>query len=105
MKRFVPRCIFTTHTPVPAGHDKFHVDMLTKVLGKDCTKALEHFIGFTDQQFNMTELALFFSRYINGVAMRHGEVSRSMFPSYPINAITNGVHATTWTVAAIRRAL
>jgi starch phosphorylase len=94
------KCIFTTHTPVPAGHDKFHVDMLTKVLGIDCARALEHFIGFTDHQLNMTELALFFSHYINGVAMRHGEVSRSMFPSYPINAITNGVHATTWTVPA-----
>lgn len=90
------KCIFTTHTPVPAGHDKFHVDMLTKVIGIDCTRALEHFVGFTSGYLNMTELALFFSRYINGVAMRHGEVSRSMFPGYPINAITNGVHAVTW---------
>jgi starch phosphorylase len=45
----------------------------------------------------MTYLALFFSRYVNGVAMRHGEISRTMFPKYPINSITNGVHATTWT--------
>jgi len=44
----------------------------------------------------MVYLALFFSRYINGVAMRHGEISRSMFPDYPINSITNGVHAVTW---------
>ncbi len=91
------KCIFTTHTPVPAGHDKFHVDMLTKVIGIDCTRALEHFVGFSNGYLNMTELALFFSHYINGVAMRHGEVSRSMFPGYPINAITNGVHAVTWT--------
>ena len=94
------RCIFTTHTPVPAGHDKFHSDMLIKVLGIDCARALEHFIGFSDDLLNMTELALYFSRYINGVAMRHGEVSRGMFPSYPINAITNGVHAATWVAPA-----
>jgi starch phosphorylase len=50
----------------------------------------------------MTLLALFSSRYINGVAMRHGEVSRSMFPQYPIRAITNGVHAATWTTAPFR---
>ncbi|MEE9542354.1 MAG: alpha-glucan family phosphorylase [Thermodesulfobacteriota bacterium] len=96
------KCIFTTHTPVPAGHDKFHVDMLRKVLGSDCTDALKRHVGFTDDTLNMTELALFFSRYINGVAMRHGEVSRTMFPDYPINAITNGVHAVTWTSPAFR---
>jgi starch phosphorylase len=51
----------------------------------------------------MTTLALFFSRYINGVAMKHGEVSRGMFPSFPINAITNGVHALTWTAPPCQR--
>ena len=96
------KCIFTTHTPVPAGHDKFHVDMLRKVLGLDCIEALKRYVDFTDDMLNMTELALFFSRYINGVAMRHGEVSRSMFPDYPINAITNGVHAVTWTSPSFR---
>ena len=45
----------------------------------------------------MTYLALRFSRYINGVAMHHGEVSRGLFPNYPVRAITNGVHAVTWT--------
>ena len=44
----------------------------------------------------MTFLALRCSRYINGVAMRHGEISHGMFPDYPIHAITNGVHAATW---------
>ena len=52
---------------------------------------------------NMTFLALHGSRYINGVAMQHGEVSRSMFPRYPIRAITNGVHAVTWTSPAFRQ--
>jgi starch phosphorylase len=44
----------------------------------------------------MTMLGLFFSRYINGVARRHGEVARALYPQYKVSAITNGVHATTW---------
>ena len=55
-----------------------------------------------DDALNMTYLALRFSGYVNGVAMRHGEVSRGMFPNYAISAITNGVHALTWTSAAFR---
>jgi starch phosphorylase len=49
------------------------------------------------ENLNMTYLALRFARYINGVAMRHGEISLGMYPGYPINAISNGVHAVTWT--------
>jgi glycogen phosphorylase len=52
---------------------------------------------------NMTSLALHFAHYVNGVAMRHGEISRGMFPGYPINSITNGVHAMTWTVPAFQQ--
>jgi glucan phosphorylase len=55
-----------------------------------------------EQLMNMTYLALRFSHYINGVAMHHGEVSQGMFPGYPINAITNGVHAVTWTSPPFR---
>src|SRR5262249_18423565 len=51
---------------------------------------------------NLTYLALQLSRYINGVAMRHGEISRDMFPHYPIDSITNGVHALTWTSLPFR---
>lgn len=50
----------------------------------------------------MTYLALRFSRYVNGVAMLHSEISQDMFPRYPIHAITNGVHATTWTALAFQ---
>jgi starch phosphorylase len=53
--------------------------------------------GFANaNMLNMTDLAIHFSRYVNGVAMRHGEVSQHMFPQFPIHAITNGVHAATW---------
>jgi starch phosphorylase len=95
------KCVFTTHTPVPAGHDQFPMDMVREVLGEERATALERTGACPDGALNMTLLALFSSRYINGVAMRHGEVSRSMFPSYPIRAITNGVHAATWTTAPL----
>jgi starch phosphorylase len=91
------RCIFTTHTPVPAGHDKFPIEMVRTVLGDDRIAMLESAGGVYEGMLNMTHLALHLTRFVNGVAMRHGEVSRGMFPDYPINSITNGVHATTWT--------
>jgi starch phosphorylase len=53
-------------------------------------------MGQLHGELNLTALALAGSHYQNAVAMRHGEVSRAMFPGYPIQAITNGVHAATW---------
>ena len=90
------RCIFTTHTPVPAGHDRFTMDQTRQVLGDEKAQALEKFGGCHDGMLNMTYVALHFSRYVNGVSMQHGRVSRAMFPDYDIHAITNGVHAATW---------
>jgi starch phosphorylase len=90
------RCVFTTHTPVPAGHDRFPIALVREVLGEPIAAALEAAGCVDDGVLNMTELALIFSRYVNGVAMRHSEVTRRMFPNYPIYAITNGVHAATW---------
>src|SRR6267143_885029 len=90
------RCLFTTHTPVQAGHDRFPWELVRQVLGEPRTVLLQQ-VGFGAEGFlNMTNLALHFSRYVNGVAMRHGEVSQDMFPQFPIHAITNGVHAATW---------
>jgi starch phosphorylase len=91
------RCIFTTHTPVPAGHDKFPLDMVRHVLGDERVALLEGCGGIHEGMLNMTHLALSLTRFVNGVAMRHRDVSRGMFPEYPINSITNGVHAVTWT--------
>ncbi|MGD0796404.1 MAG: alpha-glucan family phosphorylase [Acidobacteriaceae bacterium] len=90
------RCVFTTHTPVPAGHDQFGVDQMYTVLGADRGKAIERFGCLHNALLNMTYLALRFSRYVNGVAMQHGKVSQEMFPDYHVHAITNGVHAATW---------
>src|SRR5215468_3841179 len=117
-------CVFTTHTPVPAGHDKFPVEFLTRLFpgqarmfdDKDETSnEVVKSILQSDHQFadlqeaarkgaevNMTYLALSLSNYVNGVAKLHGEVSRRMFPNVPIEAITNGVHAATWTCPAFR---
>jgi starch phosphorylase len=87
-------CVFTTHTPVPAGHDRFPPELAAAVLGEARCKLLQECLG--EGEINMTELALRGSGFVNGVAMRHGEVSRGMFPSYPIYSITNGVHPQTW---------
>ena len=90
------QCVFTTHTPVPAGHDQFGVDQMYTVLGHDRASAIERFGCLHNGLMNMTYIALRFSRYVNGVAMQHGKVSQLMFPEYRIHSITNGVHAATW---------
>lgn len=90
------KCVFTTHTPVPAGHDRFSTEQTIRILGRDRTARLERQGCFRDGLMNMTLLALHFSRYANGVALRHGQVSQKMFPEYTLHSITNGVHAPTW---------
>lgn len=112
-------CIFTTHTPVPAGHDKFPIELVQGVLGhrdeffdmKDffCVDLLNHVLEHEKHIYNtkdvfhgknilnMTYLALNLSHYVNGVAKKHAETARLMFTGYKIGDITNGVHAATWT--------
>ncbi|MGH7224085.1 MAG: alpha-glucan family phosphorylase, partial [Gemmataceae bacterium] len=89
-------CVFTTHTPVPAGHDQFGTEQMTGILGHERATCIERFDALHNGLLNMTYLALRFSRYVNGVSMQHGRVSQGMFPEYRIHAITNGVHAATW---------
>ena len=89
-------CVFTTHTPVPAGHDQFGLDQMYRVLGHERASAIERFGCLHNGLMNMTYLALRFSRFVNGVAMQHGKVSQQMFPEYRVHSITNGVHAATW---------
>ncbi len=96
------KCVFTTHTPVPAGMDKFSKALMLQVLGDVRSRHLESTECLHDDALNMTHLALRCSHYINGVAMHHGEVSHGMFPNYPVRAITNGVHAVTWTSQPFR---
>jgi len=95
------QCVFTTHTPVPPGHDQFSEGLARRVLGDNRWARLKA-CGI-EQRLNMTHLALRGSRYINGVAMKHGEVSHSLFPGYTIHSITNGVHAVTWTAPPFQK--
>jgi glycogen phosphorylase len=102
----VPRvrelCCFTTHTPVEAGHDRFDYDLVQRILGDYFDlPTLQHLAG--EEHLNMTCLALNLSEYVNGVARRHAEVSRHMFPGYRVHAVTNGVHPHFWTSEPFRR--
>ena len=95
-------CVFTTHTPIAAGHDKFSYELLQNILSDGISiNLIKEFAG--GEYLNMTLLALNLSRYINGVAKRHGEVSKGMFPGYEIHAITNGVHSFTWTCDSFKK--
>ena len=89
------KCVFTTHTPVPAGQDQFPIDLVNRVLGRREVDEMRDVFCCGDV-LNMTYLALNLSHYINGVAKKHGEISRLMFGGYNIDAITNGIHAATW---------
>jgi len=89
-------CTFTTHTPVEAGHDRFPYDQIDAVAGPLIEPAMLRQLGGANE-LDLTRLALNMSAYVNGVAESHAETSRRMFPGYPIHAITNGVHAATWT--------
>ncbi len=102
-ERVRAQCVFTTHTPVPAGHDRFPMPLAREVLGEAYARAIEASGAAPDGVLNMTQLALAFSRYVNGVAMRHGEIAQDMFPRHPVYAITNGVHTVTWTAEAMAR--
>ena len=119
------QCIFTTHTPVPAGHDQFPVEMVRRLMGQrefrldlsnvlvaslanhvfrrdDGNAAVGKARSASADMLNMTYLALNLSHYVNGVAKKHAEVSRHMFAEYQVDAITNGVHAATWVSPAFQ---
>ena len=95
------KCVFTTHTPVPAGHDRFPLDHVGRVLGRSDFGA-HHDVFCCEGELNMTYLALNLSHYVNGVAKSHGAVSRQILTPrdanhhYQIDSITNGVHLATW---------
>ena len=121
-ERVRERCVFTTHTPVAAGHDEFSADLIGKAFGNWYETALglsrEEFLalgrvnGSSEEAFGLTPLALRMCHSTNGVSRKHGEVSRElwqkMWPSrspneFPITSITNGVHPGTWVAPVMRR--
>ena len=96
------RCVFTTHTPVEAGHDRFPYDLVERVL--DDVIELDQLKMLAGEDcLNLTRLALNLSRHINGVARRHAETAHRMFPGFRVRAITNGVHGPTWTCPSFAR--
>jgi starch phosphorylase len=116
------RCVFTTHTPIAAGHDEFTTALVERCFGADYWRALgltrEEFFdlgrvnaGDQGELFGLTPLALRMCRSSNGVSRKHGEVSRElwlkMWPGrtagdVPITHVTNGVHAPTWVSPLLR---
>jgi glycogen phosphorylase len=115
--------VFTTHTPVPAGIDRFPVELMWRYFGEfaqscgtdiDEILSLGHRDDEDDPRFNMAVMGLRLNARANGVARLHGEVSRSMFSGVwpdivddevPITHVTNGVHARTWVGPAVDRLL
>jgi starch phosphorylase len=89
------RCVFTTHTPVEAGVDKFPYALVENTLGDYIDIAELKRLG-GEGRLNMTQLALSLSGYVNGVSKRHARTTNQIFPGYHVRAITNGVHAPTW---------
>lgn len=96
-------CVFTTHTPVVSGHETFPMDLVRSVLGEERASFLAGTKCCCNGALSMTNLASDFSRYINGVSMHHEKVSRSLLSNHHIDAITNGVHAITWTCPSFQR--
>lgn len=108
--------VFTTHTPVPAGIDRFEIDLIERYVSTDLLPGVaaedvlalgrENYEGGDPTKFNMAVMGLRLAQRANGVSLLHGEVSRGMFgalwPGFepddvPITSVTNGVHAPTWT--------
>ncbi|GAB4138159.1 MAG: hypothetical protein Fur0037_03710 [Planctomycetota bacterium] len=113
--------LFTTHTPVPAGHDRFGEDLMRRYFG-DCEDWVglpwEKFFALgqagSSREFNMTYLAMSFAGYVNGVSKLHGIASRRLLSPFwsgllesevPVDSITNGVHLSTWTAPRLQALL
>jgi len=96
------KVVFTTHTPVPAGHDRFNQKLVNKVF-EDRMPSQIRKIADDKGQFNMTFLGMELSRYRNGVAKKHGQISQKMFPQYEVDSITNGIHLPFWVSQPFQR--
>lgn len=89
-----PLCVFTTHTPIPEGHDRFDYEYAHKVAGDNLPWHIKDLAS--EKELHMTILGMSMSKYSFGVSQKHGKVSQAMFPQFNIHAITNGVHHRTW---------
>jgi starch phosphorylase len=96
------RAVFTTHTPVPAGHDRFEAGLAESVLGERRTKILAGLGLLSEGELNMTSLGVKLSGYVNALARKHKDVTRSMLPQVDVTSVTNGVHHVRWAALAMR---
>lgn len=121
MREVKARCVFTTHTPVPAGNDAFPFPLIEKFFWQywpQLNLSHDEFVNLARQDqdwgptFAMTVLALRFSSHHNGVSKLHGHVARGMWQwlypgksqdEVPITSITNGVHTATWLAPELRQ--
>ena len=94
--------VFTTHTPVPAGHDYFEYSLIDQVFPDEARSTLHRMLPDVPG-VSMTELGLRYSRYVNGVAKKHAEVSNAMFKMETVDWITNGIHPATWISSGMRK--
>lgn len=97
LQRVRSACVFTTHTPIPAGHDRFPRQLAEEVFGAQPVALVSQIPRILGAELNMSTVGLELSGFVNGVSLRHAEVSRGMFPGHTIHAVTNGVHSATWT--------
>ncbi len=95
------RCLFTTHTPVSAGHDRFDWEMVRNICGSDLTEALTALVP--GDRLNMSHLAAAHARAINGVSVTNAQVAQDLFPNRDLEAVTNGVHLETWCMPPMLR--
>lgn len=94
------QCVFTTHTPIPEGHDQFPYELAYEYGNEYLPLNIRE--RATNESLHMTHLAMNMSHYSFGVSEKHGAVSRNMFPGKEIDHITNGVHHLTWTASNIQ---
>src|SRR5207248_2119987 len=96
--------VYTCHTPVAAGHDRFGINDIANIFPDDYVEAMKKFgkETATSDNVNLTHICLDNCRHTNAVAQKHGEIMRLQFPEYAkdIDAITNGIHVHTWLSAS-----
>lgn len=92
--------VFTTHTPVPAGHDHFPYHLIEKVMSVNVANQLKKML--TEDSVSLTELGMRYCSFVNGVSKKHAEISRKMFRKEDIHSITNGIHPGTWVSPEMR---
>jgi alpha-glucan phosphorylase-like protein len=96
-----PSCVFTTHTPIAAGHDMFDYDLAYRVVGEMLPWHIRQLAG--EHKLSMTHLAMHLSRICFAVSRVHATVTHTLFPGESFDYVTNGIHAITWASPEIQQ--